>query len=128
MTDGTETFKVKIIAAFLGLKFLPRVIALASNNFNPKLILSADDIEYRAFIFTGRLTYDEIESVDILIWTQTTNVYLIRNKSIVTVSANTNNEEELYKCLNYLRGKGCVLTKRADEFCSRLESKQLKRD
>jgi hypothetical protein len=123
MADVTETFKVKIIAAFLGVKFLPRVIAIALNNFNPKLILSDNDIEYRAFIFTGRITYDEIESVDILLWTQTTNVYLIRNNSIVTVSANTNNEEELYRCLDYLRRKGCILTKRADEFYSRLASK-----
>jgi|GEM_PF-2120877 len=125
MTERTETFNVKIIAAFLGLKFLPSVFAFASNNFNPKLVFSEEDIEYRAAFFTGRLTYDEIEIVDILIWTQTTNICLIRNNSIVTVSANTNNENELYKCLAYLRRKGCSLTKSAEEFHSKLASKQI---
>ena len=117
--EKTKMFNVRIVAAFLGLKFLPRVIALAFNNFNPKLIFSDAGIEYRAFIFTRRLTFDEIESVDILRWTQTTNVYLIRNNSIVTISANTDDENELFKCLEYLRRKGCSLTKRAGEFYSR---------
>jgi len=119
MAEKSETFNVKIIAAFLGIKFLPRAIALAFNNFNPKLILSDEGVEYRAFIFTARLAYREIERVDILLWTQTTNVYLIRNNSIITVSANTNNEKELYRCLEYLRTKGCSLSDRAEEFCSK---------
>src|SRR5688572_28005384 len=123
MKENTETFKVKIIAAFLGLKFLPRVVALAFNNFNPKLIFSDEGVEYRAFVFTGRLTYDQIERVDILLWTQTTNVYLIRNNSIVTVSANTNDEKELHKCLEYLRRKGCRFSKNAEEFYSKLRGK-----
>jgi hypothetical protein len=116
MTETTETFNVKIIAGFLGLKFLPRVIVIALNSINPKLTFSNERIEYRAFVLTGRLTYDEIESVDILLWTSTTNVYLIRKNSLVTVSANTNSEKELFNCLDYLRRKGCKLTKRADEF------------
>ena len=120
--EKTETFNVKIIAAFLGLKFLPRIIALAYNNFNPKLILTDDHIEYRAFLFTGRLTYNEIESVDILLSIRTTNVYLFRNNSLVTVSANTNNKQELHRCLDYLRKKGCTLTNRAEEFYASLIS------
>jgi len=123
MKEESGTFKVKVISAFLGLKFLPRVIALAFNNLNPKLIFTKDDIEYRAFVFTGRLTYDEIEIVDILLWTHTTNVYLVRTNSIVTVSANTNSEDELYRCLEYLKKKGCDLSKRAEEFYSKLKNK-----
>jgi hypothetical protein len=125
MIEESETLKVNVIASFLGLKFLPRVIALAFNNLNPKLILTNDDIEYRAFVFNRRLAYAEIESVDILLWIQTTNVYLVRNNSIFTVSANTNNEYELYRCLEYLKRKGCNLSERASEFHSRLKNKQL---
>lgn len=116
--DETERFEVRIIAAFLGIKYLPRLIALALNNFNPKLIFSDDGIEYRAFIFTNRIAYGEIENVDILLARKTTNVYLIRNNSIITVSANTNNKSELYKCLKYLKTKSCSLTERAEAFYS----------
>jgi len=112
-----ENRDIKVIAAFLGVKFLPRVIALAYNNLNPKLILSDDGIEYRAFVLTGRIKYNEIEKVDILLATGTTNVILARNNSVITVSANTNNRRELYRCLQYLEAKGCQLTERARVFC-----------
>jgi hypothetical protein len=118
MTEGNGTFEIKVIAGFLGVKFLPRVISLAFNNLNPKLIFSDKGIEYRAFIFINRISYNEIEKVDILIATQTTNIYLIRNNSIITVSANTNSEKELFRCLEYLKLKGCSLSDRAEEFYS----------
>ncbi len=118
-TKETGTFEIKIVAGFLGIKFLPRSTALAFNNFNPKLIFSDKGIEYRAFIFTNRVTYNEIEKVDILLAIQTTNVCLLRKNSIITISANTNNETELFRCLKYLKTKGCSLTKRAEEFYSK---------
>ena len=115
-TNTSEKFKVKIIAAFLGVKFLPKLIAVALNNFNPKLVLSENGVEYRAFILTGKLTYPEIDMVDILLANRTTNVYLFRNNSMFTISANTNNKEELHKCLQYLKSKGCTLTEKAEHF------------
>ncbi|SMO66020.1 hypothetical protein [Solitalea koreensis] len=118
-TDTVDCFNVKIIAGFMGLKFLPKWIAVAHNNLNPKLIFSDAGIEYRAFIFTNQLEYNEIESVDIFLSIKTTNIYLIRNNSMFTVSANTNNENELYKCLKYLKAKGCVLTDKAENFYSK---------
>ena len=111
-----ENLKVKIVAAFLGLKFLPKIIALAFNNFNPKLVLSDSGVEYRAFVFTNHIKYHEIEKIDILLALQTTNIYLIRKNSAITVSANTNNKDELYRCLLYLRDKGCPFTEKAERF------------
>ena len=115
--------EIKLRAAFLGAKFLPRMIAFANNNFNPKLILSNTYIEYRAFLFTNRIEYSEIEEIDILIWIKTNNVYFIRNNSFITVSANTLNETELFMCLRYLVEKGCVLTERAQELYFNNENK-----
>ncbi|KAA5545701.1 hypothetical protein [Adhaeribacter rhizoryzae] len=108
--------EIKVKAGFLGVKFLPKVVAFASTNFNPKLILSEAGIEYRAFLFTSRIDYSEIEKIDILIWIKTNNIYFIRTNSIITVSLNTNNETELYTSLHYLVEKGCVLSERAEEF------------
>ena len=113
---STEKFKVKLIAAFLGLKFLPKVVALAFNNFNPKLVFSDSGVEYRAFIFTNYLLYHEIEKVDIFLALQTTSIHLRINNSVFAFSGNTNDEIELYKCIKYLKNKGCTLTEKAEKF------------
>jgi len=115
--------EIKLRAAFLGAKFLPRIIAFANNNFNPKLILSNTHIEYRAFLFTNRIEYREIEKIDILIWIKTNNIYFIRNNSFITVSANAVNENDLIMCLRFLMEKGCILTERAQEFFIKNEYK-----
>jgi hypothetical protein len=113
---GTDKFKVRLIASFLGLKFLPSPLILGFNNFSPKLVLSDKEVEYRAFILTNHISYDEIEKVDIFLWHQTTNVNIKRKNSVFTFGGNTNDENELYKCLKYLKEKGCMLTDKAEKF------------
>jgi hypothetical protein len=60
-----DNMNIKIIAGFVGLKFLPKLMSIEHNNLNPKLILKKDSIEYKGAFFTNNSSYDSIESIDI---------------------------------------------------------------
>jgi hypothetical protein len=111
-----EKYQVKLIAAFLGIKFIPLPFVFGINNLNPKLILSESEIEYRSFLLTRRLPYDEVQKVDIYLAHRTTNIHIIKRNSVFTFVGNTNDKRELFECLEYLKRKKCLLTSKAEEF------------
>lgn len=116
-----EQFKVKLIASFLGLKYVPLPIVFGSNNANPKLIFKDNEVEHRAIFITRKISYEDISSIDVFLAPMTTNICLVKNNSIFTFIGNTNSEPELYNCLLYLKNKNCEFTSRAKVFFDRYE-------
>lgn len=104
----------KLIAGFRGFKFTTLPIVFAHNNYNPKLILHEDYIEYRGGFCTGKTTYQEIEKIDIFVWKKgTNNIVISRKTSQFTFIGNFKNRTQLQDFLKIFYEKGCVLTQKA---------------
>lgn len=106
--------KIELVAAFVGLTFLPQPFVLGSNTINPKLVLHEEEIEYRALFTTNTVRYTELEKVDVFLFgKKTTNLCLSRPNSIFTFVGNLNNKAKLIEVLQFLQTKNCRLTDRA---------------
>lgn len=105
--------EVKLIAAFLGLRFLPLPLAIGSNSINPKLVLHDSTVEYRALFSTDVIRYSDIEEVDIYLAYKTTNISIQPKDSIFRFVGNLNNKARLIEVLRFLKQKNCSLTERA---------------
>jgi len=106
---------IKLFAAFIGLKFLPRQLGIGHNSINPKLILYDDKIEYRSLIFTQKLNYSDIEKVDVFLAWKTTNICISKKNSIFTFAGNLNNKQSLTELVIFFNSKKCNLTSKALE-------------
>ena len=112
---------VPLVAAFKGVKFFPEPLAIGYNNFNPKLILNDDCIEFRCLFFMNRKKYDQIEKIDIYVSKKktfgigTVNVCISFKDSLFTFVGNLNNVEELKKLLKTLKAKKLNLTEKASQ-------------
>ena len=103
-----------LIAAFGSFKFLPMPIVFSTNNLNPKLLLFNDHIEYRGGFITRKVSYDEIENIDVFFWQKRTNNLIVSKKhGYATFIGNFKNREQLKEFLQIFQSKGCELTDKA---------------
>jgi hypothetical protein len=117
------TQKIDLLAAFLGLRFLPMPFTIGSNTINPKLILHDETVEYRAVFTTTAVPYSEIEKVDVFILgQQTTNLCLYQRESMFTFIGNLNNRARLIEVLRFFQTKNCPLTIKALELIHTAEA------
>lgn len=107
---------VKLIAGFVGLKFMKLPFVWGTNNFNPKLILKEESFEYRGGFWSTIEYYENIEKIDIYLAYKTTNIEITKTNSKFTFVGNTNNDLELRKCLTFFHEKKCALTQKALNF------------
>ena len=111
--ETTEDIEVPILASFLGVRWLSKIIGFAHNNANPRLILRQDSVEYKVFRTIER-QYGEIEKVDVMETVGTKNVvFYFKNKQII-FSANIGNKIDLNYVLAYLKNKDVTLTPEAE--------------
>ncbi|WPR70486.1 hypothetical protein SLW70_11095 [Flavobacterium sp. NG2] len=111
-----KAYDVPLIAGFVGIKKIPLPFVLGVNNFNPKLILKMDYFEHSGIFYGKTDVYENIELVDIFIARMTTNLIISKIDTIFTFVGNTNNTQELKKCLLFLQQKQCVLSEKALSF------------
>lgn len=103
-----------LIEGFRSFKFVPMPIAFSTNNANPKLILHPYHIEYKAGLFTQKLTYEEIEKIDVYIGgKRTNNIILYKSTGIGTFIGNFRDKVQLKEFLQLGKKIGCVLTEKA---------------
>ncbi|WP_240196682.1 MULTISPECIES: hypothetical protein [Stenotrophomonas] len=102
---------VTLEASFAGLTFLPW-FAWASNSLNPKLILHADQVEYRV-LRTRTRPYSEIARVDYRKAPGTENVVLEFHAAKMTFIANTGLVRRTREAIALLHQQGCPLSDRA---------------
>ncbi len=100
---------VPIAASFVGLKWLPSLIALAHNSINPSLTLFDDHIEYGK----SMSTYENIESVNIFEWRATENIMLSFKNTSWTYSANLMKRDNLIQLLKFFGDKDVLLSEKA---------------
>ena len=114
--------KVKLVAAFLGVKFLPMPFSIGSNNLNPKLILKESHIEYRNIFFTNKKPYTQIDYVDIytnslkIFGITTTNICIFFKNDIFTFVGNLNSAERLKDLLITFSELGVILSEKSIKF------------
>lgn len=70
--DGVGGKVIPLIATFVGLRGLPWV-GLASNNLNPRLVITSDGITYRVLGLRSR-RWSEIMQVDVRVFGATVNL------------------------------------------------------
>lgn len=102
---------VTLEAAFAGLTFLPW-FAWAHNSLNPRLILHADHVEYRA-LRTRTCPYREIANVDYRTAWGTENIVLEFHGAKTTFIANTGLLRRTREAIAMLKQQGCPLSMRA---------------
>lgn len=102
---------IPVRASFSVLKAFP-LVAVATNNLTPKLILFKDGVEFRVII-TQRRRYEEIESVDALQQFGTHNLVLYWRGRSLAFSANLGKEEPLIALLRFFRDRGNTLAESA---------------
>lgn len=105
--------EINLSAAFVGLKFLPSVVAIGSNSINPKLVLHDDQIEYRALFGTDIMSYSALEKVDVYLNYRTANICITRQDSVFTFAGNLGDKAKLINVLHIVKGKNCTLTDKA---------------
>lgn len=111
--------KADLLAAFGSFKFLPMPIVISTNNFNPKLILYSNHIEYRGGFTTNTLNYSDIEKIDVYIHKQSTNnIVISKKKRQSTFIGNFRFRNDLVDFLKIFKEKGCELTSKANDFIS----------
>lgn len=113
--ESEDKRKILVLAAFGGLKFIPSIIALGYNSFNPQLIFLQDGIEYRLFSKKYK-KYSLIEAVDIRIFPGTKNLQFTFTDSVFTFTANVYDKNTLKEALIFLEKKNCLLSAKAKEF------------
>lgn len=101
----SKGFEVPVLAAFIGIKKLPRQISHTYNNLYPSLTLFEDHIECRV-ILKHPIFYQNIEKIDIwdTIGTRNLHVYVKGKQSLFTV--NVFNRRNLGRILLFLKHKG----------------------
>ena len=106
--------KADLIAGFGGLKFIPMPFVFSTNNFNPKLILYENHIEYRGGFVSRKLTYKNIEKIDVYFMGKFTNSLVIyKTNSVWTFVGNFRKKQQLKEFLAFFEAKGCNLTAKA---------------
>lgn len=107
----TPQYTADLRAGFVGLRFLPDIIALGTNNLNPKLILRQEAIEYRGAFFTSTIAYSDVEKVAVaFIGRGTNNLTITPRIGLTTFTGNFRHRSQLYQFLAFLSSKGCPLT------------------
>lgn len=101
--DGEWT-RIRVAAAFGGLKFLPWWWGTSTNNANPSLEIGPDGIRYRVIVKRER-HFSEIESVDVRTAWRTVNLYFRFREGPGTFSANVREQAEAGRALRLLQGK-----------------------
>jgi len=97
--DGGRVVPLK--ASFTGLRGLPRLVAIASNNASPLLMIYPDRIDYRV-IQRRQRPMGEIEMVDVQTAWRTVNIVLHFRNSPLTFSGNVGTEDAAKAALNLL--------------------------
>jgi len=115
LDPGSREMQVKIIAGFLGIKYLPTLLAVGINNLNPELEFFQDGIEYKVFSKKNK-RYSDIETVDIFTTLGTKNLIFKFNNSIITFTGNLANEDNLRNALEFLKKKNCPMSSRAKKY------------
>ena len=103
---------IELKAAFTGLTWLPSWVALSTSNLSPRLVLEADDIDYKV-IRSARRRYEEIASVDFRKTWGTRNIIIRFKTDSTTFTDNAVSDEEARRGLVGLLAKGCFLSSRA---------------
>ncbi|WP_336978414.1 hypothetical protein [Brevundimonas nasdae] len=85
--DGEGAIQVPVLATFTGLSGMPSLFAIASNSFNPRLILHPGGLDYRV-TFARSVNFDDISSVRIQTAPATTNLVFAFVGGVFTLSAN----------------------------------------
>lgn len=105
------TYTANLRAGFVGLRFLPDLIAIGTNNLNPKLILHDSHVEYKGAFFTNTLPYADIELVDVaFVGSGTNNLTIIPRTGLTTFTGNFEKKAQLYQFLALFQAKGCPLS------------------
>lgn len=108
-------FEVPLLAAFTGLKKLPRQISFSHNNLNPSLTLFEDRLDCKV-ILKKSIRFAEIENADIWDTFATRNLQIyVRGKEDL-FSANLLNRKNLAQVLRFLKNRGVPLSDRARDF------------
>ena len=104
-----------LIAGFGSFKFIPTPIVLWTNNANPKLVLHDSYIEYRNGFATNKLTYDDIDKIDVYFFRNSTNNIVISKKTgPTTFIGNFRTRTQLIEFVKAFQVKGCTLTSKAE--------------
>ena len=109
------TGEVNLLAAFLGLKFLPQPLVIGSNSINPRLILHDEEFEYRIFFTTHKIKYTDVDLVDVYTRFNTANVCISRKDSVFTFSGKLISKARLIELVQFLKSKNCILTANATD-------------
>lgn len=109
-----EKHVANLLAGFGSFKFIPMPITISTNNFNPKLILYADSIEFRGGFTTKKLAYSEIERIDVFFaGKKTNNLWISKITGQTTFAGNFRKRSQLREFLQLFLDKRCALTKKA---------------
>lgn len=111
----TNGFEVPVLAAFTGLKRLPRQVSFAHNNINPSLTL----YEYRLdckVVLKKSILFSKIEKVDIWDTIATRNIQIYVRDREDLISANLLNRRNLAQVLTFLKDRNVPLSDRAKTY------------
>ncbi|TPG72297.1 hypothetical protein [Hymenobacter nivis] len=107
----STVYTANLRAGFVGLRFLPELIAIGTNNLNPKLILHDGHVEYRGAFFTNSLPYASIELLNVaFVGSGTNNLTIVPRTGLTTFTGNFEKKAQLYQFLALFKAKGCPLS------------------
>lgn len=109
-------YSVDLVAAFLGLTFLPHPLVIGTNNLNPELVLQDDGITYRSSFTKGHIGFAQINNVGFYKAWATKNVIITTKDSVFTHCFNIRSEEQVIETLKIFKEKGCVLSTKANAY------------
>jgi hypothetical protein len=104
-------FEVPLRAAFLVFKSAP-LLAVATNNAAPRLVLFDDAIEFRV-VTRQRRRWEELERVDVRQTFGTQNIILHWRRNFFAFSANVGTEPLLIELVRFFHRHGLELTQQA---------------
>lgn len=109
-------------AAFGGFKFLPKWVAVCSNNSSfAELTLCDNYVQYRNFLTIKRLDYSNIAQIDVFFTWKTNNLQITPKSGIMTFTGNFYDIEQLRTFLQLFKQHGCRLTKKAEAELNKLK-------
>lgn len=109
-------YSVDLVAAFLGLTFLPHPLVIGTNNLNPELVLQDDGITYRSSFTKGYISYAQIKSIGFFKAWATKNVIVTTKGSVFTHCFNIRSEKQVIETLKIFKEKGCDLSTKASTY------------
>lgn len=109
-------YSVDLVAAFLGLTFLPHPLVIGTNNLNPELVLQDDGITYRSLFTKGHIGYAQINYVGFYKAWATKNVIVTTKGSVFTHCFNIRSEKQVIETLKIFKEKGCELSSKASTY------------